>query len=135
MSFVSWSDELSVGIEEIDEQHRKFIDIINDLHLAMKNGKAQETLPRILKELGNYAVFHFTHEEGVLQSCRYPDSSAHKLIHDKFVIEIQKLSADLLNQKVLLSLDIMKSLKDWLVTHIMGQDKKYGEYIKKQKKA
>jgi hemerythrin-like metal-binding protein len=134
MSFVSWSDELSVGIDEIDQQHRQFIDIINELHLAMKSGKTQDVLPTILKKLSNYAVFHFTHEEGIMHSYHYPESSGHKLIHDKFTKEIHKLSEDLINQKTLLSMDVMKSLKDWLVAHIMGQDKKYGDYIKKQKK-
>jgi hemerythrin len=77
MSFVSWSDELSVGIEEIDDQHKQFIDMINELHVAMKSGKAASTLPIILTKLSDYAVFHFSYEEKVLQSYNYPEINAH----------------------------------------------------------
>jgi methyl-accepting chemotaxis protein/hemerythrin len=56
------------------------------------------------------------------------------MIHDKFTKEIKKLFDDLASAKTLLTIDVMKSLKDWLVGHIMGQDKKYGDYIKKHHK-
>jgi hemerythrin-like metal-binding protein len=132
MSFVSWSDDLSVGIDEIDNQHKQFIDMINELHLAMKSGKSATVLPQVLTKLGNYAVFHFSHEENVMQSYNFPEFYAHKMIHDKFTKEIKKLFDDLASQKTLLSIEVMNSLKDWLVSHIMGQDKKYGEHIKKR---
>lgn len=134
MSFVSWSDELSVGIDEIDNQHKQFIDMINELHLAMKSGKSAVVLPAILTKLSDYAVFHFSHEEKVLQSYNFPELLTHKMIHDKFTKEIKKLFEDLASKKTLLSIDIMNSLKDWLVQHIMGQDKKYSEFIKKHQK-
>jgi hemerythrin len=56
------------------------------------------------------------------------------MFHDKFTRDTQKLLDDYTNQRILLSIDIMESLKDWLVAHIMGHDKKFGEYMKKIKK-
>lgn len=134
MSYVTWSDDLSVGIEEIDNQHKQFIEMINELHLAMKSGKTATTLPQILTKLGDYVVFHFSHEEKIMQSYNFPDYIAHKTIHDKFTKEVKKLFDDLASAKTLLSIDVMKSLKDWLVAHIMGQDKKYSVYIKNHQK-
>ncbi len=131
MTFVSWSDELSVGIEEIDNQHKQFVAMINELHTAMKSGHATTILPQILTKLSNYAVFHFSHEEKVMQSYNYLDLRNHRTLHDQFTKQIKKLFDDLSSGKVLLSIEVMNSLKDWLVTHIMVQDKKYGEHIKK----
>lgn len=133
MSFVNWSDELSVGIDEIDIQHKQFIDMINELHLAMKSGKSGIVLPQILTNLNNYAAFHFSHEEKVMQSYNYPELNRHKAIHDKFTKDIKKLVDDLASQKTLLSIEVMNTLKDWLVSHIMDQDQKYSRHIAKSK--
>ncbi len=63
MAFIAWTDELSVDIGEIDEQHKKLINMINDLSYAMSKGKGRDVIEAILVGLRDYTVEHFAHEE------------------------------------------------------------------------
>ena len=85
MSLLAWSDRLSVNIAEIDKQHHKLVDMINELHDAMKSGKAENVLMRIVKEMKEYAATHFALEERYMKGNHYPDYAVHKTEHDKFV--------------------------------------------------
>jgi hemerythrin len=134
MAFIDWTNDLSVGIDELDSQHKQWISIINELHEAMKTGKTGTVMADVLKKMESYISFHFSSEEKVLSSRGFPEYSSHKLIHDRYAANMKKLSTEYFNGKMLMSLDVMNSLKEWLVSHIMGQDKKYAEYFKKSGK-
>ena len=125
MSLIPWSDDLSVGIHEIDDQHRKLIGLINDLHDAMKSGQAKQALEKTLSELADYAVYHFQVEEKYMEKFRYPEFPSHKLAHTAFVKKVAAFQADYKSGKLGLSLDLMHFLRDWLTTHIKGTDRQY----------
>lgn len=59
MALMSWSDNLSVNIKEIDEQHKKLVGMVNDLHDAMKMGKGNDVTGKILTGLIQYVGTHF----------------------------------------------------------------------------
>jgi hemerythrin len=130
MAYIEWKEELSVGISEMDEQHKKWVSIINDLHSAMKNGKANAVMSDILKALSDYIILHFSDEEKLLKDKNCPDYFSHKKIHDRYAIKVKEMIADYMSGKVLMSIEVMESLKDWLTNHILIQDKKYGAYLK-----
>ncbi len=125
MALIDWSPKLSVGVAEIDEQHKKWIGITNELNDAMKSGKGSAVLGTILKEIENYVAFHFSHEEKLMEKAGYTDIVAHKAIHTKYTLEMKKLNEEFKAGKLMLSLQVMDSLKNWLTSHIQGQDQKY----------
>lgn len=126
---VTWSDRYSVGVGSIDGQHQKLVDLVNQLHSAMKVGKAAPQLGKILDSLAQYTVSHFTAEEAMMQRAGYQGLAAHKLEHDKLVAKVKALQADLRSGKVVLSHDILAFLQNWLINHIMGVDKKYSSQL------
>ena len=63
MPLIEWNDTYSVGIKIIDEQHKKFFSIINTLFDAMKEGKGDELVETVLKELQDYVIYHFQSED------------------------------------------------------------------------
>ena len=63
MALMVWDNSFSVNVKEIDAQHQKLIALINDLHDAMKTGKAKDVLGKILSDLTDYTVYHFGNEE------------------------------------------------------------------------
>jgi hemerythrin len=126
MALIEWSSSLSVGVSEIDEQHKKLIGIINRLNDAMKTGKGKDALTTLLKETAEYTVYHFGTEETYFDRFGYPGKERHKLEHKGLLEKVVQLSKDFDSGKVTITLDVMNFLKDWLSKHIMGSDKQYG---------
>jgi hemerythrin len=129
MSLITWNDSYSVNIREIDRQHLKLVQIINDLNEAMRGGTANDVLVKIIRELVSYTKTHFATEEGYLDRYGYPDASAHKLQHSAFVNKISEFRDDFEIGRLGVSIEIMKFLKDWLLKHIKGTDMKYVPYL------
>jgi len=129
MPLVSWSDEYSVCIREIDDQHKKLFDLINELHEAMKAAKGKTVLGKVIKELVSYTEFHFSTEEILLKNCNYPNFHQHKQQHDEFTKKVKEFEQKYLNGTVLLSQEIVSFLKDWLINHIKETDKQYSLFI------
>lgn len=125
MAFIAWTDELSVEIEEIDEQHKKLVNMINDLSYAMSKGKGRDVIESILSGLTDYTLEHFSNEENYFKRFGYSGSLKHKREHKDFVDKITQFQCDYKSEKVMLSLEIMNFLKDWLQSHIKGSDKEY----------
>ena len=76
MALIPWTEELSVGIPAIDEQHQKLITLINELHRAIESGKGHEKLERIVDELLVYTREHFGYEEGIFTRVNYHEGPA-----------------------------------------------------------
>lgn len=131
MAFVQWSDRLSVGINTIDDQHKKLVSIINRLYDAMKSGKGSEILSDVLSELIEYTKYHFSTEETLMKDNAYPDYQSHKSSHSKFVEKVMDLELELKAGRIALSVEVFHFLKDWLVIHIQGEDKKYAPFLTK----
>lgn len=129
MSLMDWSPALSVNVKQFDDQHKKLVVLVNQLHDAMKVGKGSEVLGPILNSLISYAASHFADEEALLRQNNYPELLKHKSEHDKLTKQVLDLQKQYQTVKVALSMTVMNFLKDWLVTHIQGEDKKYGVYL------
>ena len=129
MALLNWSDSYSVGVKDIDLQHKKLIDLINSLHDGMKQGKGKEILGTVLNELANYTVYHFGFEEKLFEKYGYPETIVHKRQHADLVGQVKKLVESYNNGGSVLSMDLMNFLKDWLTQHIAGSDKKYTAFF------
>ena len=82
MGLVKWNSFYSVHIDELDEQHKKLIYLINDMYDAMKNGKETDALSSILSELVDYTKYHFDTEEKLFLRYDYPEREAYSKVHD-----------------------------------------------------
>lgn len=123
-----WSDSYSLGLPEIDDQHHALIDLMNDLWAAIAANAPNQSCEAILRRLENYTVAHFGEEETMMRAIGYPDFAAHKHAHDHFVERLQEeLERHGNGEK--LSLNMLHFLQDWLVKHILGDDKAYATYF------
>jgi hemerythrin-like metal-binding protein len=130
MSFMEWNDKMSVGVESLDKDHQKLMKMVNELHDAMKAGHGKEPLGKILDALTNYTRVHFAREERFFVQTDYPAAAEHKKQHDELtrqVVDVQQKYKD--GATSLLTVEVMNFLKDWLLNHIQGSDKKYGPYL------
>jgi hemerythrin len=129
MPLLNWNESYSVKIAQIDSQHKKLVDIINNLHDSMKAGKSKEVLGKILNQLIDYTANHFKTEEDLFDKYGYPDKIAHKRQHGDLVDQVLKFKANYESGKSVLSIDLMNFLKEWLIQHMSGSDKKYSSYL------
>ena len=129
MPIITWNDDLSVGIMEIDGQHQKLVQMINDLHDAMRDGKSRAVLGGLIAGLADYADTHFATEEAYFDQYGYPEAGAHKREHAAFVQKVSEFKAGFDDGRLMLSMEVMTFLKDWLVNHIKGTDKRYTAFF------
>jgi len=130
-AFFEWTDELSVGISEVDTQHKKLIAMINSLNEAIAEGRAREAIQKVIDELADYTVSHFGMEERYFKQYNYPEYTAHKGLHDRFVAKVNEAREGLTKGRAMIGRDIMIFLKEWLVEHIMKTDKRYAPFLRK----
>ncbi|WP_419784065.1 bacteriohemerythrin [Maridesulfovibrio sp.] len=127
---VTWSDkEFSVNVRAIDVQHKKLVGMINGLHKAMRDRASDTVMKRLVEELKNYTVDHFSTEEKLFDRYGYPQTPEHKELHVKFVNQVLEFESALISGKAKVTMDVMKFLKDWLVQHIQGEDRKYTSFL------
>ena len=55
MAFFEWDDSFSVGVAELNRQHQRLIDLINELYEAMQQGQGRNTLTSAVNELETMA--------------------------------------------------------------------------------
>ncbi len=130
MSLITWSNELSVGIDSIDEQHKKLVNMINALNDALAKGEADAVLVKIFDGLVGYVDKHFTYEEGLFTKAGWDGADAHKEAHKDLVAEVMEFKAGLDSGNATIGVKLMVFLKDWLTNHIMRSDKEYSETVK-----
>ncbi|MDW5418378.1 bacteriohemerythrin [Iodobacter sp. CM08] len=126
--FFEWTDELSVGIQEIDEQHKVLIDLLNELHDAIRQHHGSEASVQILGRLADYTRTHFTVEESLMRILGYPDYDAHKQHHEDLINQMNELQLRLSAGEAV-TFELMHFLRHWLTNHIMEGDKRYTEHF------
>lgn len=129
MPLVVWDNSFSVNVSEIDLQHQKLFELINNLYDGMKKGTGNEILPKIIEELFQYVEKHFSTEEKYFERFGYPETENHKLEHYNFLKKVSDFKKGYDAGEIGLTIDIITFLQDWLVKHIKGSDKKYGPFF------
>ncbi len=129
MILMEWKSGYSVEIDEIDKQHQVLVNTINELYTAMKTGQGKDAMEKILTALSDYTVEHFATEEKYMTQWHFVGYEAHKEEHEKFIVKVSDFIEGFKNGKLLLSLEILNFLKEWLIYHIAGTDQKYVEFF------
>lgn len=124
-----WNEKYSVGVDEIDRQHKHLMNLINSIDEAVKEDKSYEQFAPIVDELVSYTLWHFAYEEKLLQANNCPDFERH--LHDHLILhkeiidwheKIQHCNKVQLNELIIV-------LKLWFPGHILTADKMHAEYL------
>lgn len=126
MALITWDDTMSVGVSELDEQHKKLISLINEAYEAIQRHD-EHLMTELLDKMRAYAKEHFATEEAYMKRYDFPAFEHHKVLHAKFnndVDEFRKKRFDKTNLS-----QIFVYLSRWLTAHIMDEDKQYTSYM------
>jgi len=122
---VKWDNAYSVDIQEIDEQHKCLIDIMNELYVAMADKCDRDLIADVLEKLLDYTKIHFTLEETLMRIFQYDGYQAHKESHDRIVVKILEYQSQFKAGNDKVGMELLMFLKDWLFDHINKVDKEY----------
>jgi hemerythrin len=127
-SILKWSDNMSVGVKEMDDDHKLVIDVVSSLY-ASRKGNPPEVVRQIFSSMRLHVIEHFRREEDILKNVMFDKIEEHIEVHNAFIERLTVLE-DLMNseESFVLSDDILNSVARWLFNHIMTEDKDYVVY-------
>jgi hemerythrin len=132
---VEWGEFLSVGVAEIDEQHKRLFDKFNALLAACESGHSAEEVNRLFSFLDTYVVTHFADEERLMQKLGFPDFQKHREMHREFIRKMgalkERLGKEGPTQILVTSLTL--AVNGWLIEHISRMDRAIGRFVKEKK--
>ena len=128
-NFVVWADAMSVGHPKLDERHKLILDCLNRLHPLLGMPDREAEIHAVIETLEDFVLVHFSEEERILREVGYPDLRRHKEIHDAMYELVFKMKADVEHGRTPDAQLLFAILNDWLVGHILGEDRKYVPYL------
>jgi len=126
---IEWSDELSIGVDAIDDQHCAFVGLVNRFSALNRSGASNEAMRSILADVVSYAEIHFIDEEDLMRRAGYPELAEHMKAHDAAAAKIHDMLIRDADGPELYGF-LASFLKTWLLTHIMSSDKAFGDWLK-----
>ena len=123
---ISWKDEYKIGVETIDNQHKKLFEIANTAYELLKNDTyidKYDRIVQILEELKEYTKFHFKSEEEYMESIGYKRLLSQKVAHNDFIDKIYSINLSEIdeNQDEYI-LEILDFIVNWISVHILESD-------------
>jgi hemerythrin len=129
MKTLTWDNTLSVEVPEIDEDHRRLVDLYNLLTEAVAQGEATDYINALTEELVACTVWHFRHEERLMLKHGYDGLEEHRNEHVELIADARALQERLQQQDQAIGSDEIAYLERWLMAHIFGADMKMGAYL------
>lgn len=127
--FMEWRPEYSVGIETIDDQHRVLLGLLNQLHEALQNGRAEVEIHEVLDALTDYTRTHFLVEEAIMEVVAYSQFEEHKAQHRKLLQQVRDFRGRVRRREAGTAEELLEFLKQWLIQHILKEDMQYADHF------
>jgi hemerythrin len=124
-----WDQSLSVQVKEIDEDHRRLVNLFNILIHSVVEGDAKNYIEAVLEELISCTVWHFRHEERLMLKYDYEGLAEHKAEHQELIDSVRALQQTFLQEDKPVSSEDIEFLEHWLTEHIFVADMKLGSYL------
>lgn len=130
-----WEEKLSVGIAEIDGQHKRLLEVgrelVSILESIAEGYDEYDELKRLISKLFDYTVYHFSEEEELMEKSGFDGLSVHRLQHEKFEHKIEEIDLEELDRNQYnYTMEILDFLSDWIVNHITKIDIQYTTQVK-----
>ena len=127
--YIKWHSSMDTGIDLIDNDHKKLISLINQLQNATQYKVDDNIIDQIMDDLINYTKYHFEREEFLMRTNQYPGYEDHKNLHEKMIGKMSECMKEYKSNPDNTIDDALNFLKNWLINHIKGDDRKYIPYL------
>jgi hemerythrin-like metal-binding domain len=133
MKTIEWQDEYTVGVKELDDQHRSLLKTINTLLEEQRDKYEAEKFSPALSSLIHYAYTHFATEERYLLQVHFPNLEQHVLEHIDFIMKTVGLALRIESSGDELRIELLQYLKEWYSYHVLGTDRHYIPFLASKK--
>lgn len=123
-----WTNELSIGNSAVDYEHKKLLEIFNDLAELIEYKKDRQEFAKILTKMTDYSLIHFKREEEYMEKLSYPILARCKSSHRNYIYNVAMYNFDLSSTNQPDPKDIIAFLENWWTNHILIHDDKYEKY-------
>lgn len=127
-------EKLTLGIPDLDRQHETYFTMaarlgkaVPDIRRVLDDDEVDAVLD-ILADLRDYALEHFATEETLMGEADYPELEPHSDEHNKFILDIGQMEAELMNGSAIPVVKVHQFVHDWFEDHIREHDKRFGEF-------
>ena len=128
---IAWSDRLSVGVPEMDEEHRQFISRVNDLNKAVVEFEGKAKVERLMELMLMEATRHFWHEQKLLARWNYPEAAAHGAKHAELMAQFDRVMKEFEETEISFVWTFKGlHLKQLLIEHLLKEDMKYRDFLR-----
>jgi len=132
MAYFEWADDLAIDYGgPIDQDHRKLVDLVNELHTATSEGRGREVVAQVLERLIAYTTEHLGREEHEMAQAGFPSLEEHRRWHHKFIADLHSLQVKYEAGSVTVAAQLSMVLRDWLSLHIRRSDRELREFLKR----
>ncbi|MCM0084251.1 bacteriohemerythrin [Geomonas sp. Red32] len=128
MPLVKWGPLYALGIEELDAHHEKLIGLLNRAYDSFARGASEQELKELVDQLADYATYHFSCEERLMERVSFPKLAEHKKAHHSYTCKIAEVRRNFDAKKNWLTLEILRFLQIWLTQHILGADAEFARF-------
>lgn len=135
MAYFEWASDMEIDQGPIDQDHRKLVDLVNELHTVTSQGRGQQIVNRVLNELISYTADHLRREEHLMASVNFPNLASHRVGHEAFMASILDLKKKYDAGSITVAAQLSTVLRDWLSLHIRRSDKELVKQLKKGRPA
>ena len=125
----NWNDSYLLGIPIIDNQHKKFFVILDNLETLNQKQEKSE-MHSLINELQNYVIYHFQTEEDLMVKSQSPNIDLHVMEHELFRKKVEEFHHSYYNNNAELLNEMISFMRKWLLIHISGTDAEYADSIK-----
>jgi len=133
---IEWDESMSVGIPEIDADHKRFISLIDELNRAIVDRMGQAEIKIRLQNILDDAARHFAHEEKLFREWQYPDAEEHAKKHENAIRALQAIQDSFMNYGLPSEwINVGLEVKDILINHLVNEDMEYAQFYRNSVKA
>ncbi|MBU1042365.1 MAG: bacteriohemerythrin [Proteobacteria bacterium] len=124
MGALEWNESLRIGVESIDNEHKRLIKIANAIIKISNDSGSKSQLIRALSYLREYTVVHFLNEEHYMESIHFPSLGEHRQEHARLKNVVKDYQATLYHSESLEGIDVLGFIRSWLLEHVLKTDMK-----------
>ncbi|MBL7215646.1 MAG: hemerythrin family protein [Phycisphaerae bacterium] len=126
---IKWDKSIGVGVPQLDEDHKRLVDILNYIDAHQSDDVKSETVSLVMEQIREFASSHFRREEKYMQSIDYPEYDSHKILHKQFREKTAALCIDVMNHKKTTPQNIYHFLHNWVLEHMLHADKQIQAFV------
>jgi hemerythrin-like metal-binding protein len=130
MALIKWKEEFSVGVPDVDHEHRQLIGLINELHAALSREDTEVTVLDFLAEINAHIAAHFALEEKIMRDRHYDQYEDHKREHERLLDEIRDIMDDYEEHAFFSNKQLSERLEHWFSEHFRTRDARLHKHLK-----